>query len=52
MNRPLFLRIVGELGKWSPYFTARVDCMRREGLSPPSKMYYLHSYDSLWYSDE
>jgi hypothetical protein len=37
MNRPLFLRIVEELGKWSPYFTARVDCMGREGMSPLQK---------------
>jgi hypothetical protein len=37
MNRPLFLQIVEELGKWSPYFTARVDCTGREGMSPLQK---------------
>lgn len=27
MSRPLFLRIVEELGNWSDYFTARVDAV-------------------------
>jgi hypothetical protein len=37
MSRPLFLRIVEELGKWSDYFTARVDATGRQGLTPLQK---------------
>lgn len=37
MNRNLFLRIVNSLGQWSPYFTYRVDCAGRVGLSPLQK---------------
>jgi hypothetical protein len=37
MTRPLFLRIVDELGQWSPYFTARIDAVNRPGLSPLQK---------------
>ncbi|KAL6840949.1 hypothetical protein ACP4OV_029209 [Aristida adscensionis] len=37
MNRSLFLRIVNSLGQWSPYFTYRVDCAGRIGLSPLQK---------------
>jgi hypothetical protein len=37
MNRPLFLRIVDALGQWSPYFTYRIDCAGRIGLSPLQK---------------
>ena len=37
MNRCLFLHIVDALGQWSPYFTYRVDCVGRIGLSPLQK---------------
>jgi hypothetical protein len=37
MRRPVFLRIVNELGAWSSYFTQRVDCTGRLGLSPLQK---------------
>ena len=37
MNKCLFLRIVNSLGQWSPYFTYRVDCASRIGLSPLQK---------------
>lgn len=37
MNRRLFLRIVNALGQCSPYFTYRVDCTGRIGLSPLQK---------------
>ncbi|XP_066167417.1 uncharacterized protein [Oryza sativa Japonica Group] len=37
MGRPLFLRIVSALGRWSPYFTLKVDCSGRQGLSPLQK---------------
>jgi hypothetical protein len=37
MSIPLFLRIVKELGNWSNYFTARVDAVGRQGLSPLQK---------------
>lgn len=37
MNRRLLLRIVNELGQWSPYFTYRADCAGRVGLSPLQK---------------
>lgn len=34
MRKSLFQHIVGALGEWNPYFTARVDVVQREGLSP------------------
>jgi hypothetical protein len=34
MNRPLFLRILEGLGKWSPYFTNRFDGLGREVCRP------------------
>ncbi|KAL6843209.1 hypothetical protein ACP4OV_026922 [Aristida adscensionis] len=37
MRRPVFVRIVNALGVWSPYFTQRVDCTGRLGLSPLQK---------------
>lgn len=37
MRRPLFLRIVHALGEWSSYFTQRIDCTKRRGLSPLQK---------------
>lgn len=37
MSRPLFLCIVDELGKWSDYFTTRVDAVSRQGLTPLQK---------------
>ena len=37
MRRHVFLRIVDALGSWSPYFTQRVDCTNRPGLSPLQK---------------
>ena len=37
MRMPLFLRIVDELGKWSDYFTTRVDALGRQGLTPLQK---------------
>ncbi|XP_039804113.1 protein ANTAGONIST OF LIKE HETEROCHROMATIN PROTEIN 1-like [Panicum virgatum] len=37
MRRPLFLHIVKELGKWSDYFTTRVDALGRQGLTPLQK---------------
>jgi hypothetical protein len=37
MRRHVFLRIVDALGSWSPYFTQRVDCTKRPGLSPLQK---------------
>ena len=38
MRRPLFLRIVDELGKWSSdYFTTRVDALGQQGLTPLQK---------------
>ena len=37
MGRPLFLKIVAALSEWSPYFTDRLDCVGREGLSPIQK---------------
>ena len=37
MRRPLFLHIVEELGKWSDYFTTRVDALGRPGLTPLQK---------------
>jgi hypothetical protein len=37
MSRPLFLHIVEELGKWSDYFTTRIDCTSRQGLTPLQK---------------
>jgi hypothetical protein len=37
MNKSLFLRIVDALGQWNPYFTYRVDCAGRVGLSPLQK---------------
>ncbi|XP_004966700.1 uncharacterized protein LOC101774740 [Setaria italica] len=37
MSRPLFLRIVDELGKWSDYFTTKVDALNRQGLTPLQK---------------
>ncbi|KAL6643200.1 hypothetical protein ACP70R_021381 [Stipagrostis hirtigluma subsp. patula] len=37
MRRHVFLRIVSALGEWSPYFTQRVDCCNRQGLSPLQK---------------
>uniref|UniRef100_J3MLI2 No apical meristem-associated C-terminal domain-containing protein n=1 Tax=Oryza brachyantha TaxID=4533 RepID=J3MLI2_ORYBR len=37
MRRHLFLHIVQELGRWSPYFTQREDCTRRLGHSPLQK---------------
>jgi predicted ATP-grasp superfamily ATP-dependent carboligase len=37
MRRHVFLRIVNALGSWSPYFTQRVDCTKRPGLSPLQK---------------
>uniref|UniRef100_A0A8R7PN84 Nuclease HARBI1 n=2 Tax=Triticum urartu TaxID=4572 RepID=A0A8R7PN84_TRIUA len=33
MRRPVFLRIVSALSEWSPFFTQRVDCTSRKGLS-------------------
>jgi hypothetical protein len=37
MGQPLFLKIVAALSEWSPYFTGRLDCVGREGLSPIQK---------------
>jgi hypothetical protein len=37
MSKPLFLRIVDGLGKWSNYFTTRVDALGRQGLTPLQK---------------
>lgn len=37
MRRHVFVHIVDELGKWSSYFTQRVDCTGRLGLSPLQK---------------
>ncbi len=37
MNRRLFLRIENSLGQWFPYFTYRLDCTGRIGLSPLQK---------------
>jgi hypothetical protein len=37
MSRPLFQRIVDDLGQWSEYFTQRVDAVNRQGLSPIQK---------------
>lgn len=37
MRRPLFLRTVHALGVWSPYFTQKIDCAKRQGLSPLQK---------------
>jgi hypothetical protein len=37
MRRHVFLCIVDALGSWSPYFTQRVDCNNRLGLSPLQK---------------
>jgi hypothetical protein len=34
MSKPLFLRIVDGLGKWSNYLTTRVDALSRQGLTP------------------
>ena len=37
MSRPLFLRIVSELSKWSNYFTTQLDALHRQGLTPLQK---------------
>ena len=37
MSRPLFLRIVDELGKWSDYFITKLDALNRQGLTPLQK---------------
>jgi hypothetical protein len=37
MSHPLFLRIVEALGQWSEYFTARLDCVNRQGITPLQK---------------
>jgi hypothetical protein len=37
MRMPLFLHIVDELGKWSGYFTTRVDALGRQGLTALQK---------------
>lgn len=37
MQKPLFLHIVRSLSQWSSFFTQRVDCAGRVGLSPLQK---------------
>ena len=45
MRRHIFLRIVNALCVWSSYFTQRVDCTGRLGLSPLQSS---HLYACIW----